>query len=61
MAITLLLVVAILGLLFATRPKIKHDKHDPHVESKTLSPHSHVYSFMEQHNETNSVKNSQRH
>ena len=58
MVITLLLIVAIVGLVFAARPKIKHNKHDPYIQSKTLSPHSEVYSFMEQTNGTNHHKDS---
>lgn len=60
MVITLLLVVAIVGLVFAARPKIKHNKHDPYIQSKTLSPHSEIYSFMEHNDETNQNKNSHR-
>lgn len=58
MVITLLFVMAIVGLIFATKPKVPHNKHDPFVEPKTLSPHSEAYSFMEYKNETKRNKNS---
>ncbi len=48
----IILAVAIAGLCFAARKSIKHDGHDPHHTSQSLSPHSPIYTYMEHHNET---------
>ncbi len=48
----IILAVAIAGLCFAARKSIKHDGHDPHHTSQSLSPHSPIYTYMEHPNET---------
>ena len=50
--LAIIIAIALVGLCFAARKPIKHEGHDPHTPSQSLSPHSPSYTYMEHPNET---------
>lgn len=49
--LAIIIAIALVGLCFAARKPIKHEGHDPHTPSPTLSPHSPIYTYMEHSHE----------